>query len=337
MNNPVALEKLNAAHLQLKALADARPGKQVLLDCPLLVACGEQMEKIDFFVDVRGSKNIAVPFFVETPLSEEGINRARGYDWIIAGSTWNAQVLEGHGLKNVSVVLQGIDPAIFHPGPRGSAGNEFRVYSGGKLEFRKGQDLVIAAMRKFQQRHADAVLVGAWHNFWPRTMRGIEAAGHVRGTPAARSDGTIDFAAWARHNGISRFIESPPLTNYEMAGPMRDADAALFPNRCEPGTNLVAMECMACGIPTILSANTGHLDLIGEERCYALHQQSPIASAGMARWGESSVDEMLEVLERVYVDRAEARRRGSAGAQWMKELSWENQIQLLLEQVAMQR
>ena len=40
------------------------------------------------------------------------------------------------------------------------------------------------------------------------------------------------------------------------------SDTALFPNRCESGTNLVAMEAMAAGIPVILSNNSGHLDLI---------------------------------------------------------------------------
>jgi hypothetical protein len=36
------------------------------------------------------------------------------------------------------------------------------VFSGGKLEHRKGQDLVIRAFVRFVQRHPDAVLVTAW-------------------------------------------------------------------------------------------------------------------------------------------------------------------------------
>ena len=43
---------------------------------------------------------------------------------------------------------------------------------------------------------------------------------------------------------------------------LRRADVALFPNRCEGGTNLVAMEAAAVGVPVVLSANTGHLDVI---------------------------------------------------------------------------
>jgi hypothetical protein len=40
---------------------------------------------------------------------------------------------------------------------------------------------------------------------------------------------------------------------------LREIDVAVVPNRFEGGTNLVAMECMACGMPVILSANTGYL------------------------------------------------------------------------------
>jgi glycosyltransferase involved in cell wall biosynthesis len=47
-----------------------------------------------------------------------------------------------------------------------------------------------------------------------------------------------------------------------MPSVLQEMNVAVFPNRAEGGTNLVAMECMACGLPVILSGNTGHLDLI---------------------------------------------------------------------------
>jgi hypothetical protein len=41
-----------------------------------------------------------------------------------------------------------------------------------------------------------------------------------------------------------------------MAGLLRDVDLAVFPNRCEGGTNLVAMECLAAGVPTVLGLSS---------------------------------------------------------------------------------
>src|SRR5262249_5848241 len=101
------------------------------------------------------------------------------------------------------------------------------------------------------------------------------------------------------------------------------------PNRGEGGTNLVAMECMACGLPTILSRNTGHLDLIDEnESCYLLDKQGQtlygLAGAnGGPGWGRSKVGEIVEVLEQGFSDRSEAAWRGRCAAERLSQLTWE--------------
>ena len=69
---------------------------------------------------------------------------------------------------------------------------------------------------------------------------------------------------WLEVQGIPRanFVVPGILNSAQMASLLKQADLAVFPNRCEGGTNLVAMEAIACGIPTVLSANSGHLDLM---------------------------------------------------------------------------
>ena len=61
--------------------------------------------------------------------------------------------------------------------------DRFVIFSGGKLEYRKGQDIVIAAFKIFQKRHPEALLITAWHNVWPQFMTGIEQTGNVVGLP----------------------------------------------------------------------------------------------------------------------------------------------------------
>ena len=87
------------------------------------------------------------------------------------------------------------------------------------------------------------------------------------------------------------------------------------------------MECMACGLPTVLSRNTGHLDLIEDENCYPLVHQCELPGdeagfGGVPGWGESDVDECLEALERVYAHRAEAQTRGRMGAVTLSRMGW---------------
>ena len=145
------------------------------------------------------------------------------------------------------------------------------MFSGGKLEYRKGQDIVVEAFRRFQAKHTDAMLVTAWHNHWPQTMAGIDAAGYVRGTPAVR-DGRCEVTEWLVANGVraDAILDLGLQPQALIAQALREMHVAVFPNRCEGGTNLVAMEAMACGVPAILSANTGHLNLIGRDTCFPL-------------------------------------------------------------------
>ena len=72
------------------------------------------------------------------------------------------------------------------------------------------------------------------------------------------------IASWLECQGIPRRNVVVPgiLNSAQLSSLLKQADLAVFPNRCEGGTNLVAMEAIACGIPTVLSANSGHLDLM---------------------------------------------------------------------------
>ena len=113
-----------------------------------------------------------------------------------------------------------------------------------------------------------------------------------------------------------------------------EADVGLFSHRCEGGTNLVAMETMACGVPSILSKNTGHLDIIADDDCLVLRQQGPCKTTphfpGVEGWGESSVDEVVGHLEWAYQHRGELAAMGARVAERMRGFCWENQVRKLM-------
>jgi glycosyltransferase involved in cell wall biosynthesis len=286
---------------------------------------------------LSGRPSIGVVFLDQATLSPEARQRAERFPLIVAGSRWNAEVLRRQGIGSVATVLQGVDTALFHPAPRANVfPGRFVVFSGGKLEYRKGQDLVLAAFRAFHQRHPEALLVTAWHSPWSELA--ARAVGHAGITPPRRAaDGTPDVVGWAVANGIPEdAIVSAALTpNIAMPHVVREADVALFPNRCEGGTNLVAMECLACGIPTILSANTGHLDLLEHDIALPLKRQGTPVSPHYETtdWGESDVEEMLEALERVWRDRDAAAAQGSRAARFMGGMLWADQIEALLRTI----
>jgi glycosyltransferase involved in cell wall biosynthesis len=307
-------------------------GRQMTASAPMLAAltAGFEIPPVAEGVELRGRPTIGVTFFETAQHAPEAIARAAELPLIITGSSWNERVLRAYGLTNVRTILQGVDPTLFHPAPRVRyAGDRFLVFSGGKLEPRKGQDIALAAFRKFAERRPDAVLVAAWHSPWPEYAKLLDLT--RRAAPVVfGADGRLDAAAWAAANGLrpEQFIDAGQTPNPLMPQLLRQMDVALFPNRCEGGTNLVAMECMACGVPAILSANSGHLDLIEEDNCYVLQRQG-VLDDRIARpygevpgWGESDVDEAVELLDRAYADREEARRRGERGAATLGRMTW---------------
>lgn len=281
---------------------------------------------------------IGIIFFETTKIDPKALNNAQAYSQIITGSNWNEKLLKNQGISQVKTVHQGIDPCIFHVAPRSQLWlNRFVIFSGGKLEYRKGQDIVIAAFKEFHTRHPDALLITAWHNYWPQYMTDLDIRGYVKGVPEIEKNGQLKVTDWLINNGLLKnsFIDIGLIPNHRMGQIMREAHVGIFPNRCEGGTNLVAMECMACGIPTILSANTGHLDIIRPDHCYALNHQTTVKPTAnftaVQDWGESDPQEIIETLETIYQDYQTAQQRGKKAAEFMQDWTWEKQVIQLLQ------
>ena len=319
-----ALMPFLARSADLRARLSRETPEPITLSATLLSALGNNLKSPPgpHNAPLRGKPSLGVVFFESEDLGREASKTAADYACIVAGSHWNAEVLRANGISNVEIVLQGIDPTLFHPAPRrGLLPDRFLVFSGGKLEPRKGQDNVMAAWRIFAARHPDAMLVAAWNNLWPDTARGVNAVGRTAPLPFTQ-DGKPDMDGWAAANGIKpeQFLNLGLVANASMPTILREMDAAVFPNRCEGGTNLVAMEAMACGVPTILSANSGHLDLLRDGAALALTDQRPIPTA--PGWRESSIDEIVAALETLYTDRTRAAEIGAAGAKLLAGLTW---------------
>jgi tetratricopeptide (TPR) repeat protein/glycosyltransferase involved in cell wall biosynthesis len=322
-------------------LVAANSDKQISCNFPVLYGLGNNLASFGVENQITSASQVGVIFFEDTRITAKAVEKAKKYSAIVAGSNWNADVLRSRGLTNVAMVHQGIDPTIFHPAPKSNLfGDRFVIFSGGKLEYRKGQDIVIAAFKRFRAKHPEALLLTTWHNFWPQYMLGIEQTGNVAGLPNINRDGSLGISQWLAANGlpIDSFIDTGLIPNHLAGQILREADCAVFTNRCEGGTNLVAMESMACGIPTILSANTGHLDLIYHNICYPLSNQGRVKPtahfSGVEGWGESEVAEVVEALEQIYTNREESKIRGLAAASFMLDWTWEKQVKRFLDLIS---
>jgi len=297
-------------------LQHTHPGTR--LNFPVLEGLGNGLAGPE---GLRGVPTIARCVFEDTRLSDAEQILAK-YDFLVCASHWNADLLRAHAGKRVETVLEGIDPSLFHPGPKSGQldPDRFYVFSGGKVEYRKGHDLTLTAFREFSRRHEDAVLVTLWHSPWPQLSVGFK--GKLAAPLELNREGVIDVKRWVAANGIDPFkvIEIGLVPNPMMPAILREMDCVLAPSRAEACTNLIAAEAMACGIPVLVAENTGVKDLIAPGNSWPLTRQTPIrdyTACGTEGWGESDVDEILDGLERLYADSALRKAIGKTGADWM--------------------
>jgi glycosyltransferase involved in cell wall biosynthesis len=270
--------------------------------------------------------NIGYCFFEDAiSVLEHARAAGRRWDMIVAGSRWCEYQLRIGGVRNCTTILQGVDRDLFYPGPKPAHHDNFVVFSGGKFELRKGQDLVIAAMKIFMGRHDDVFLSCAWHNQWPFSMATMELSSHITYTQHEAPCQHI-LAETLANNGIplERVLLYPPMDNSLMHQVYLDSDIGLFPNRCEGGNNMVMCEYMACGRTVIASDMTGHADVITADNALPLSCYSPRYYRHYAEgvWFEPDVGEMVETLEYAYHHRPELRRKGLRGVTDMARLSW---------------
>lgn len=271
----------------------------------------------------HGTRNIARCVFENTDLSRVRAALER-YDSLLVASHWNARLLAEATGRQAKVIFEGVDPTLFCPAPKSGLMDreKFYIFSGGKVEFRKGHDLVLLAFKRFHERHKDSVLVTAWHSPWPQAGDGFK--GRLAASVTIGPNGVLDIGKWVHENGIDpqAVIDIGFVLNPLMPAVLREMDVALQPSRAEACTNLSVKEAMACGVPVIAAFNTGMKDLLNDENSIVLKTQTEIRERlpfSTGEWGESDIDEIVAALEFAYQHREQARRIGMRSREWLIE------------------
>ncbi len=313
----------------------------LVLDGALLQGIGDE-RLLPRDMAVRGSKTIGYTFFERNLLQPAWVENGRRYfGSVVAGSSWCASVLWEAGLVDAKVAIQGVDHTAFHP--PGSAGGErqflqdkFVVFSGGKFEYRKGQDVVIRAYKTLQDRHADVLLVNAWWNPWPAIFDSMRSSPLIRfAPPRGRPQDVISGTLAENGIDLERVITCPRQLNSAMARIYRNTDVGLFPNRCEGGTNLVLMEYMACAKLVIATNTTGHAEIVTHANAQVIATKGEAevkdeSGVLVARWPEPDLDDVIDKLEWAYQHRDKLRALGQRACETLARFTWRKTAETFL-------
>jgi glycosyltransferase involved in cell wall biosynthesis len=307
-----------------------------MLEAPVLHSIGNKMMQPGN-LDIRSRvRNVGYSFFEDNLLPPEAIENARRYfDVVITGSAWCEEILRSYGLTEVTTVIQGVDTQIFNPidAEKKYFLENFVIFSGGKFELRKGQDLVIRAVKHMQDKYPDVMLVNSWFNMWAFSLNTMRVSPHIRLVRDLTQNYVPSMMQVLADNGLDlqRVVTLGPQPNSAMARIYKNSDVGVFPNRCEGGTNLVMMEYMACGKPVIASYNTGHKDVLTEDNARLLTRfQTGRISDGqkdIAVWDFPELDELIDQLEWAYHHRDVLAGIGTRAGQYMSQCSWDASAQ----------
>lgn len=287
------------------------------------------------FEHLRGDYNVGYTFFEDNLIAKANAQHAsQFFDLIVSGSSWCEHELRDAGVTNVTTIIQGVDTSIFNPceNQKSCFTDKFVVFSGGKFELRKGQDIVIKAFKALHDKYKDTLLVCSWYNAWHQSAMTMSASPYIK----VHAD-TSDFANFIRQTLVASGLDLravivlPPYPNAMMARIYKNTDIGLFPNRCEGGTNLVLMEYMACAKPVIASFSSGHRDILTDANSIKLTNLKPVTLRSLvgdtqteiAIWDEPDLDEAIDKLIWAYNHRESLNDIASQAGEDLGQMTWQ--------------
>jgi len=167
----------------------------------------------------------------------------------------------GFPARNILPTIYPVDLARFQPGARRPASRPFTIINTGSLSLRKGTPYLLEALRLIKKDVPEVRIL---------LTRAISDS--VASIIPRYADLNIEWA--------------PSLPHQQLADRLREADLYILPS-LEEGLARTALEALACGLPTIVTAHTGVNDYIREGingSVVPLRDPGAIAGAALAWW-----------------------------------------------------
>lgn len=210
---------------------------------------------------------------------EKGLKEIAAADRVIIPSEFVLRSFLANGVKRakLEVIPYGIDLEDFHPAPK--TDTVFRALFVGNIGIQKGVHYLLEAWDALRLPNAELVLAGRIEKEIKPLLR--------------KHEGSFVYRGHVRHEELYREYGQ--------------ASVFILPSLQE-GSALVTYEAMACGLPSIVSENTGSIVRDGVHGHIV-----PIRS----------VDRLIESIRWMHDHREEAEAMGEAARVFVQDYTWE--------------
>jgi glycosyltransferase involved in cell wall biosynthesis len=273
--------------------------------------------QFDLMQRLGRGKHFGFPIFELDSFNKRELSNLESCDHLISCSKWAAQILQDAGF-NCSVVPLGVDRSIFFEGI-GCWNSPYTFISIGKIEYRKGHDILPKLFQKALPKGGDWHLHMLWGNPFIKDEEKLQWEGYYRSVLGDN----VSFC-------------DRVATQVDIANAMRDADCGISMSRAE-GWNLPLLELMSCGKPIITTNYSAHTEFCTKENAN-LVDINELETAedgkwffGQGNWAKLGPRQEEQAIEFIRKEYKRGKCKNEEGIKTACKFSWENSVQQLVE------
>lgn len=264
--------------------------------------------------------NIGFPIFELDTFTEQEKHHILSTDKLYVCSNWAKQIVEKEmGHKDVCVIPLGVDNSIFYPSSNPKTDNTYRFFNCGKIEIRKGHDILVDIFNKAFTKDDDVELWMMFYNPFFTKEENQEWIDYYKNSPM----------------GDKIKIIPPVKIHNEVANIMRQVDCGILPSKGE-GFGLENLELLACGKPIITTNYSGHTEYCTPENSYLIEiDELELAYDGKwfnkqgnwAKIDQKQIDQAVEYMRFCYKNRP----ANPEGLKTAEKFTWTNSAQKIID------
>jgi len=271
---------------------------------------------------------IGYPFFELDLLDGRQRDNLNFMDKVFVASKWAKSVLENNNISvPIEVIPLGVDTEVFQP-QSNKTDEVFRFLNIGKIEKRKGHDILCGLFNKAFTPEDNVELYLMWNNPFLSQENVKKWEQKYLSSPMGKE------------NKI--FFIPPVSTPTHVANIINQAHCGIFPTRAE-GFGLPILETMACGIPIITTYCSALTEFCDDQNSFLVKPkeiewaQDGIWFHKQGRWSsftKNDVDLFITHMRDIYnISKTSSKLVNIYGIETAKKFTWKNTAQKIIDYI----